>query len=128
MFYKRDILSQLENELVTKETTVITGMRQVGKTTLLIHLFDLVQSANKVLLDLENPLHRKIFEVAKEQISLVGKVDMPNIAEYLNVNISTAESHVKKMGLELALLIKKWQDERDKLTARKETMTDSLIV
>ena len=62
MFYKRDILSQLENELKTKETTVITGMRQVGKTTLLIHLFDLVQSANKVLLDLENPLHRKIFE------------------------------------------------------------------
>lgn len=62
MFYKRDILPHLEAELETKEITVITGMRQVGKTTMLNHLLALVQSANKVLLDLENPLHRKVFE------------------------------------------------------------------
>ena len=46
----------------TKEITVITGMRRVGKTTALKHLFDLVGSKNKVMLDLENPLHRKVFE------------------------------------------------------------------
>lgn len=62
MFYKRDILPKLESELTTKEATVITGMRQVGKTTILNHLFGQVKSDNKVLLDLENPLHRKIFE------------------------------------------------------------------
>lgn len=62
MFYKRDILPQLEDELETKEITVITGMRQVGKTTVLNHLLGLIKSANKVLLDLENPLHRKVFE------------------------------------------------------------------
>lgn len=62
MFYKRDILPQLEDELETKEITVITGMRQVGKTTVLRHLLELIKSANKVLLDLENPLHRKLFE------------------------------------------------------------------
>lgn len=62
MFYKRDILPKLERELTTKEITVITGMRQVGKTTILVHLFEQVKSENKVLLDLENPLHRKVFE------------------------------------------------------------------
>jgi uncharacterized protein len=63
MFYPRAIFSALERELDTKEMVVITEMRQVGKTTALRHIYDLVQSANKVLLDLENPLHRKIFEV-----------------------------------------------------------------
>lgn len=41
---------------------MITGMRRVGKTTALTYLYELVKSKNKVLLDLENPLHRKIFE------------------------------------------------------------------
>lgn len=62
MFYPRKILSQLENELETKEIIIITGMRQVGKTTLLKYLFSKISSKNKVFLDLENPLHRKIFE------------------------------------------------------------------
>lgn len=62
MIYQRTITPQLEAELREKETTVITGMRQVGKTTLLRHLFDQVTSRNKVMLDFENPLHRKIFE------------------------------------------------------------------
>ena len=62
MFYTRNILPKLVSELATKEIIVITGMRQVGKTTLLNHLLGLVNSDNKVLLDLENPLHRKLFE------------------------------------------------------------------
>jgi predicted DsbA family dithiol-disulfide isomerase len=62
MFYKRDILSKLEQELTAKEVTVVTGMRQVGKTTILKHIFEKIESDNKVLLDLENPLNRKIFE------------------------------------------------------------------
>ena len=62
MFYTRDILPQLEKELFKKENLVITGMRQVGKTTILNYLFSLIQSQNKVKLDLENPLYRKIFE------------------------------------------------------------------
>ena len=60
--FPRDILSKLEAELKTKEIVVITGMRQVGKTTLLKHLFDKVSSANKAFIDLENPLHRKLWE------------------------------------------------------------------
>lgn len=62
MFYSRAIYPKLEAELETKQVILITGMRQVGKTTALNHLFNLVKSSNKVLLDLENPLHRKLFE------------------------------------------------------------------
>ena len=63
MLYSRTIFSRLEAELHTREATVITGMRRVGKTTALMHLYDLVQSENKTVFDLENPLHRKVFEV-----------------------------------------------------------------
>ncbi len=61
-FYPRHILPQLEKELETPEIMVITGMRQVGKTTLLDHLFSLIETSNKVQLDFENPLNRKVFE------------------------------------------------------------------
>lgn len=46
----------------TKEATVITGMRRVGKTTALTHLYNLIKSENKTIFDLENPIHRKVFE------------------------------------------------------------------
>ncbi len=63
MFYPRDITPALERELETDEIIIITGMRQVGKTTMLNHLMGKLQSKNKLLLDLENPLHRNIFEI-----------------------------------------------------------------
>lgn len=62
MFYPRKILPRLEKELNQREIIVLTGLRQVGKTTLLNYLFGKVASENKVLLDLENPLHRQVFE------------------------------------------------------------------
>ncbi|MEK7592742.1 MAG: ATP-binding protein [Patescibacteria group bacterium] len=62
MYYTRQLYPLLEAELETKEMTVLTGMRRVGKTTALRHLYGLVKSENKTLLDLENPLHRKLFE------------------------------------------------------------------
>ncbi len=62
MLYPRKLFKRLEAELEHKETTVITGMRQVGKTTALKHLHELVESENKVILDPENPLHREVFE------------------------------------------------------------------
>ncbi len=60
---KRQIYDRLEKELVQKEILVITGMRRVGKTTALKHLYELVDSKNKYIFDMENPLHRKVFEV-----------------------------------------------------------------
>lgn len=62
MLYERQIFTKLKRELDTKEMVVITGMRRVGKTTALRYLYDLVESENKVVLDLENPINRKVFE------------------------------------------------------------------
>lgn len=62
IMYKRKILRVLEKELHTKEIVVLTGMRQVGKTTLLRHLFELVPYTNKVFLDLEDPLVQTVFD------------------------------------------------------------------
>src|SRR3989344_5403916 len=62
MFYSRQIYSGLKAELKTKEAIVLTGMRQVGKTTLLRELYSSISSPNKVFLDFENPLHTQIFE------------------------------------------------------------------
>ncbi|SRR6266498_260336 len=62
MLFTRRVFKNLKEEVRTKEITVITGMRRVGKTTALRYLYDLVESKNKVLLDLENPINRKVFE------------------------------------------------------------------
>lgn len=72
----RKIISQVEKQLTSKEIVVLTGMRQVGKTTLLKHLFNQVKSTNKVYLDLENPLYRKIFE--EENYDLIWQ----NLAQF----------------------------------------------
>ncbi len=50
------------NECQRKEIVVLTGMRRVGKTTVLKYIFEKIESANKVFLDFESPLHRKLFE------------------------------------------------------------------
>src|SRR3989338_7715969 len=62
IFYPRKILPSLEKELYTSQMIVLTGMRRVGKTTIIRYLFEKVRSSNKALFDLENPLHRKVFE------------------------------------------------------------------
>src|SRR5438477_4785634 len=62
MFITRDIVPNLEQELGKKDATVITGMRRVGKTTLMTYLFDKITSKNKYIFDLGNPLHRHVFE------------------------------------------------------------------
>src|SRR5689334_8196841 len=62
MWFERQIFKKLNGEIWTKEITVITGMRRVGKTTAMRYLYDLVESKNKIMLDLENPINRKVFE------------------------------------------------------------------
>lgn len=62
MLYKRNLSKYIEQQLDAKEIIVITGMRRVGKTTLLRMVYDKIQSENKVFLDLENIIEQKIFE------------------------------------------------------------------
>ncbi|RKZ20785.1 hypothetical protein DRQ18_05650 [bacterium] len=60
--YPRKLRKYLLREMEKPQIVLITGMRQVGKTTLMKDIFNSVKSDNKVFLDLENPLYQKIFE------------------------------------------------------------------
>jgi predicted AAA+ superfamily ATPase len=62
MLYPRRLLETVEKQIKSKEIIVITGMRRVGKTTLLRMVYDKIESSNKVFLDLENIIEQKIFE------------------------------------------------------------------
>lgn len=59
---ERQIWAKLAKEIKTDEVVVITGPRQVGKTTTLKWLLDHIPSANKLYFDLENLLDRELFE------------------------------------------------------------------
>lgn len=62
MFYKRRLLTRLTREIETKQIVVLTGMRRVGKTTLMRQIFEQIPSSNKAYFDMEDPLQRQIFE------------------------------------------------------------------
>ncbi len=61
MIYHRRIFNDLIHQLNYAEIVVLTGMRRVGKTTLLQTIFNKIESSNKVFLDLENPIVQKVF-------------------------------------------------------------------
>ncbi|MEO0184405.1 MAG: ATP-binding protein [candidate division WOR-3 bacterium] len=60
--YPRRLTPALQKEIKKTRIVVLTGMRQVGKTTLMRDTFNKIQSTNKIFLDLTNPLNQKIFE------------------------------------------------------------------
>lgn len=58
---KRLLYYELEKHLEHKNALLITGMRQVGKTTLMRQIYDEV-AGPKVWFDFDNPLDQKVFE------------------------------------------------------------------
>src|SRR3989344_7596342 len=58
---KRLLFYELKKHLGHKNALVITGMRQVGKTTLMRQIYEEVATP-KLWFDLDNPLDQKIFE------------------------------------------------------------------
>lgn len=62
MLIQRKLYKMLVARIHEPEIVVITGMRRVGKTTLLKMLYDGLENENKAFLDLENPLDQDIFE------------------------------------------------------------------
>lgn len=60
--FHRKLLTAIGKQIPEREIIVLTGMRRVGKTTLLKMLFDKIDSDNKVFLDLENLINQKIFD------------------------------------------------------------------
>ncbi|MBL7036762.1 ATP-binding protein [Candidatus Microgenomates bacterium] len=59
---KRLLFYELIKHLDTKEALVITGMRQVGKTTLIKQIFEELGDTPKLWFDFDNPLDQKTFE------------------------------------------------------------------
>lgn len=60
--YDRRLTPVLLKEIKLPRIVVLTGMRQVGKTTLMRQIYNAVDTKHKVFLDLENPLHQRLFE------------------------------------------------------------------
>lgn len=59
---KRLLFYEVSKYLSHKNALIITGMRQVGKTTLMRQLFETVPDSGKLWFDLDNPLDQKVFE------------------------------------------------------------------
>jgi uncharacterized protein len=60
--FERNLYKALKSHLAERPATVITGMRRVGKSTLLKQLLDKVPGKNKIYLDLERIENRQIFK------------------------------------------------------------------
>ncbi len=58
----RHLYKRVMQRIDSPEAIVITGMRRVGKTTLLKQIYENLSTNNKIFLDLENPFNRKFFE------------------------------------------------------------------
>lgn len=74
MIYPRKLKTTVLNQLHHERTVVITGMRRVGKTSLLRDIFNGIDSPNKVFIDLENEDERALFET-KNYESILTALD-----------------------------------------------------
>lgn len=61
MYYPRKLEAELKKSINNKQAIIITGMRRVGKTTILKELYGAIED-NKIWFDFENPLDVKYFE------------------------------------------------------------------
>lgn len=78
----RDIWKNLKNNLEKDEVLVLTGPRQVGKTTTLHWLLSQIPSKNKYYFDFENIANRNLFDV-QDYDSL--------IREFQNLNLDISQ-------------------------------------
>ena len=60
--YPRDLWFQIKPYLSSPQAIVVTGVRRSGKTLLLRFISNHIPSKNKLFLDFENPLIRRLFE------------------------------------------------------------------
>lgn len=62
MIIVRELFSSIEPVLHAPEAVIVTGMRRVGKTTLLLYIRERLGSDNTLFLDVENPAHQRYFD------------------------------------------------------------------
>ncbi|MBD3365770.1 AAA family ATPase [candidate division WWE3 bacterium] len=58
---QRQIMPEIAKYMDSRQVIVLTGMRRVGKTSVMRHFYKQLQTSNKVFLDLEDALVRDIF-------------------------------------------------------------------
>jgi len=78
-YFPRKIDQKFNLYFSQRQIIVITGMRRVGKTTFIKHIFDQIKSKNKIYFDLEDILIRKIFEQENYQ-SIVSSLAKQGLA------------------------------------------------
>ena len=61
IFFQRKIYPQLKKHIENKQITVLTGLRRVGKTTIVKHLLSEIKSDNKIYFDLQQINNRELF-------------------------------------------------------------------
>jgi uncharacterized protein len=61
IYYNRKIYPNIKEHLANKQITVLTGMRRVGKTTLVKKMLSEIESKNKVFFDLQKISNRELF-------------------------------------------------------------------
>jgi hypothetical protein len=61
MYYSRLVESEISKNIKNSQAVILTGMRRVGKTTLMKKIYNSL-SDNKIWFDFENPLDIKYFE------------------------------------------------------------------
>lgn len=61
VFFQRKIYNQLKKHIENKQITVLTGLRRVGKTTVIKHLLSEIKSDNKMYFDLQQINNRELF-------------------------------------------------------------------
>ncbi|MDP2860762.1 MAG: ATP-binding protein [bacterium] len=88
--FRRNLYRQIEPYIKGPEAIIVTGIRRCGKTWLLTDIFNGLPSSNKISLDLENPLSRKIFE---------------------ELNYETVKTSLEKQGLDFSVQAYVFLDE-----------------
>ena len=76
--HKRYLLRIIEPHLYHKNAIVITGMRQVGKTTLMRMLYNKFEG-KKLFFDLDNPLDQMTFENIDYNVIYRDLADLANL-------------------------------------------------
>src|SRR3989344_1870242 len=88
---KRLLYYELIKYINHKNALLITGMRQVGKTTLMRQVFEDVGEP-KLWFDFDNPLHQKVFEDEDYKVIYKRLTDMGKKAGKLSVFIDEIQN------------------------------------
>jgi len=75
-YFKRRLHQDIKKHVQEKQITVITGMRRVGKTTLVKAVLDEIDGENKLYIDLERIDYRELFREKNYENILISLSDL----------------------------------------------------